>query len=219
MRTLFGDIPKSGGQITLRGKRYQPRSPQDAMSRGVFLIPEDRGIHGLMLSKSIAENLILVVLRHLIGRLGLLRFSDGRNQARRMMQVLEIRAIGVDQTVGELSGGNQQKVVLAKTLTFGADVLLLDEPTFGVDIGATYEIIAHVRTMAEKGITVLWVSSDLLEVIRVADRIVVLRDGIIGATLGADEAGESTEDALIAMMQRRQFRRPVATTHVGHAAC
>jgi ribose transport system ATP-binding protein len=218
MRTLFGDIPKSGGGITLCGKRYQPSSPQVAMSRGIFLIPEDRGIHGLLLSKSIAENLILVVLRHLIGGLGLLRFSEGRNQALRTMKVLDIRATGVDQMVGELSGGNQQKVVLAKALTFGAEVLLLDEPTFGVDIGATYEIIANVRTMAEKGVTVLWASSDLLEVTRVADRIIVLRDGIVGATLGADEVSESTEDALIAMMQRRQFRRPVAATDATHAA-
>jgi ABC-type sugar transport system ATPase subunit len=122
-----------------------------------------------------------------------------------MMKTLDIRASSVDQAVGELSGGNQQKVVLARALTLGADLLLLDEPTFGVDIGATHEIIANVRAMAEKGTTILWCSSDLLEVTHVADRIIVIRDGTIGRTIGPDEADEFTEDALVAMMQRRQF--------------
>lgn len=212
MRTLFGDIRQSGGEIKLRDRRYRPSSSQDAMSQGVFLIPEDRGVHGLMLSKSIAENLVLVVLRRLVGGFGLLRFSEGRDQARRMMKALDVRATDVDQIVGELSGGNQQKIVLAKALTVSADVLLLDEPTFGVDIGATREIIANVRAMAEKGTTVLWASSDLLEVTHVADRIIVLRDGVVGATLGPDDADKFTEDALVAMMQRRQFHSAAAAS-------
>jgi ribose transport system ATP-binding protein len=218
LRTFFGDVRPSGGEIKLRGKRYRPSSSQDAMSHGVFLIPEDRGVHGLMLSKSIAENIVLVVLRRLVGGLGLLRFSEGRDQARRIMKVLDVRATGVDQIVGELSGGNQQKIVLAKALTVGADVLLLDEPTFGVDIGATHEIIANVRAMAEKGTTVLWVSSDLLEVTHVADRIIVLRDGVVGATLGADDADKFTEDALVAMMQRGQFHAVVTAAKVSHGS-
>ena len=205
LRTLFGDVRQSGGEILLRGRRYRPNSPQDAMAQGAFLIPEDRGIHGLMLAKSIAENIALVVLRRLVGNLGLLRFSEGRGLAQRMMRTLDVRASGIDQAVRELSGGNQQKVVLAKALTLAPDLLLLDEPTFGVDIGATHEIIANVRTMAEKGTTVLWASSDLLEMTHVADRIIVLRDGIIGAAIGPDEADKFTEDALVAMMQRRQF--------------
>jgi ribose transport system ATP-binding protein len=218
LRTLFGDVRPSGGEITLRGRRYRPSSPQDAMSRGIFLIPEDRGVHGLMLTKSIAENMILVVLRRLLSRLRLLRFSEGREQARQVMKVLDVRATGVDQTVGELSGGNQQKVVLAKALTLGADVLLLDEPTFGVDIGATHQIIANVRAMVDKGATVLWASSDLLEVTHVADRIVVLRDGIIGAAIGPDDADKFTEDALVAMMQRRQFQGVATASEVDHAS-
>ncbi len=218
LRTLFGDVRPNGGEITLRGKRYRPRSSQDAMSHGVFLIPEDRGVHGLILSKSIAENIILVILRRLVGGLGFLRFSEGRDQARQLMKVLDVRATDVDQTVGELSGGNQQKIVLAKALTVGAEVLLLDEPTFGVDIGATHEIIANVRALAEKGTTVLWVSSDLLEVTHVADRIIVLRDGIVGATLGPEDADEFTEDALVAMMQRGQFHAVVTAAKVSHGS-
>ena len=216
LRTLFGDLRPSGGEILFRGNRYRPKSPQDTMAQGVFLIPEDRGVHGLMLAKSIAENIAIVILRRLIGRLGLIRFSEGRDQAQRMMKVLDVRATGVDQAVSELSGGNQQKVVLAKALTLAPDLLLLDEPTFGVDIGATHDIIANVRSMAEKGMTVLWASSDLLEVTHVADRIVVLRDGIVGATIGPEQADKFTEDALIAMMQRRQFEGVAAGAETGH---
>lgn len=206
LRTLFGDIGADGGEMILRGKPHRPGSPQAAMSSGVFLIPEDRGLHGLMLSKSIAENIILALLGRLTNGMGFLRYREGRQIARRAMKALDVRATGVEQTVGELSGGNQQKIVLGKALALGADILLLDEPSYGVDIGATQEIIRNVRLLAEKGSTILWVSSDLLEVAQVADRIIVLRDGIVGATLGPDEREQFTEDALLSLMQRRQFQ-------------
>ena len=217
MRTLFGDLRQDGGAISFRDKRYRPSSTQDAMDKGVFLIPEDRGIHGLMLAKSITENITLVILRRLSGLLGLLRFSEATAQAKKMMKALDVRATGSDQAVNELSGGNQQKVVLAKALTLGPDLLLLDEPTFGVDIGATREIIAKVRVMADEGATIVWASSDLLEVTHVADRIIVLRDGVVGAKIGPDEADLFTEDALVALMQRRQFEGAAAAarTRVG----
>ena len=186
------------------------------MEEGVFLIPEDRGVHGLMLAKSIAENITIVILRRLSGIMGLLRFSEARAQAQKMMKVLDVRATGADQTVRELSGGNQQKVVLAKALTLSPDLVLLDEPTFGVDIGATHEIIAKVRLMADEGATILWASSDLLEVTHVADRIIVLRDGVVGATIGPEEADKFTEDALVAMMQRRQFEGMAASAEASH---
>ncbi len=169
-----------------------------------------------MLAKSIAENIIVVILRRLSGLMGFLHFSEARAEARKMMKVLDVRATGTDQAVRELSGGNQQKVVLAKALTLKPDLLLLDEPTFGVDIGATHEIIAKVRLMADEGATILWASSDLLEVTHVADRIVVLRDGVVGATIGPEEADKFTEDALVAMMQRRQFEGMAAAAEAGH---
>jgi ABC-type sugar transport system ATPase subunit len=218
MRTLFGDIRPTAGEISLRGTRYRPLAPADAMAEGIFLIPEDRGIHGLMLAKSITENVALIMLRRLLGKLGLIRFSAAQANARQMMRVLDIRASSSDQTAGELSGGNQQKVVLAKALSLGADVLLLDEPTFGVDIGATHEIISNVRAMAEKGATVLWTSSDLLEVTHVADRIIVLRDGIIDATIGPEDSQSFSEDALMKMMQRKQFHGSAALAGDRHAS-
>ena len=117
LRALFGDLRQDCGEIIFREKRFQPGSPQDAMKEGVFLIPEDRGVHGLMLAKSIAENVTLVILRRLSGLMGFLRFSEASAQAKKMMKILDIRATGIDQIVNELSGGNQQKVVLAKALT------------------------------------------------------------------------------------------------------
>jgi ABC-type sugar transport system ATPase subunit len=169
-----------------------------------------------MLSKSITENIALVILRRLSGFMGFLRFLEASAQAKKMMKVLDVRATGVDQTVNELSGGNQQKVVLAKALTLGPDLLLLDEPTFGVDIGATREIIAKVRLMADEGATILWASSDLLEVTHVADRIIVLREGVVGATISPDDADLFTEDALVAMMQRRQFEGAAVAAEGAH---
>jgi ABC-type sugar transport system ATPase subunit len=201
LRTLFGDLVADGGEVMLRGKSYRPRSPDAAMARGVFLIPEGRAVHGLMLSKPIAENIILPLLNRLTSPLGLLRYRRGRDLARQAMRMLDVRAVGIDQTVGELSGGNQQKIVLGKALLLGADILLLDEPSYGVDIGATQEIIRNVRMMAEKGATVLWVSSDLLEVSQVADRIMVLRDGEIGTILGPDQRDKFNEDTLLSLMQ------------------
>src|SRR5690606_29065775 len=109
LRTLFGDIAPGGGEIMLRGKPYRPASPDAAMDRGVFLIPESRAVHGLMLSKSIAENMMLALLGKLAGPLGFVRQRHGRNLVRSAMKALDVRAVGIDQAVSELSGGNQQK--------------------------------------------------------------------------------------------------------------
>jgi len=134
-----------------------------------------------------------------------MRMSRGRAVTAQMMTRLDVRARSMDQVVGELSGGNQQKVVLAKALAAGADLLLLDEPTFGVDIGATREIIRHVQTLAERGTAVIWVTSDLLELLQVADRLLVLTDGTVE---GFVERGDPdfNQDSLIVRMQRAQFR-------------
>ena len=205
LRTLFGDLGRSGGEIRLYGKSYRPRCPRDAIIDGVFLIPQDRAVHGLVLSKSIVENIILIVLRRLVNSLGFLRFHDGREHAQQMINNLEIRAIGMDQLVGELSGGNQQKVVLAKALTLGSRLLLLDEPTFGVDIDARREVIRQVRGLADTGSAVLWVSSDLLEITHVSDRIIVLDEGTVCATISRDDKHAFNEHSLSTLIQRRQL--------------
>jgi ABC-type sugar transport system ATPase subunit len=214
LRTLFGDIRATHGEVTLNGRKLDARTPRVAIGQGVFLIPEDRGVHGLMLTKPISENVVLAVLQRFVNRIRLLRISQGRALTQSMMTRLDIRARGMEQTVGELSGGNQQKVVLAKALATGADLLLLDEPTFGVDIGAMREIINVVRELAERGTAVLWVTSDLRELLEVSDRILILRDGETPEWIGRD-AEDFDEDILIARIQRQQYL-DLATPEAGH---
>jgi ribose transport system ATP-binding protein len=205
LRTLYGDIRPTAGRMVLKGARYRPRAPRDAIARRVYLIPEDRRVQGLLLTKPIVENVVLSILGRLVNKLRALRMHRGRIVTREMMSRLDVRARSMDQVVGELSGGNQQKVVLAKALAAGADLLLLDEPTFGVDIGATREIVRHVQTLAERGTAVVWVTSDLLELLEVADRLLVLRDATVEGVIRRGDP-DFNQDALIIRMQRTQFR-------------
>jgi ABC-type sugar transport system ATPase subunit len=201
LRTLFGDVRPTGGVMTLDGKPYRQSNPQAAISGGVYLIPEDRALFGIILTKSINENTVLPILSRFVNKLRLLEMSEGRSLSREMMTRLDIRARNIDQVVGELSGGNQQKVVLAKALAVGARLMLLDEPTFGVDIGAVKEIVRQVRQMAQGGAAVLWATSDIREMLEVADRVIILRDGVIDRSIDRGEP-EFTEDFVFARMQR-----------------
>jgi ABC-type sugar transport system ATPase subunit len=200
LRTLFGDIRRDDGQVLLAGRPYRPRHPADGIRNGVYLIPEDRAIHGLLLTKPLVENASLSILRRL-ATWGLLRMSRGRRQAREMMALLGIRARGPEQVVAELSGGNQQKVVVAKVLATSPKLLLLDEPTFGVDVGAASDLAQYIRSEAAAGMAVLWSSSDIQELVGVADRILVLAGGVIRDSVDADSA-DFSESALIEAMQR-----------------
>lgn len=211
MRTLFGDIRPSGGHMLLAGKPYNPRHPADAIGNGVYLIPEDRAVHGLLLTKPIVENSALSILRKFVSW-RVLRMSRARHKARELMSLLGIRARGPEQVVTELSGGNQQKVVVAKVLSTTPKLLLLDEPTYGVDVGAASDLAQYVRSEAASGMAVLWASSDIQELVRIADRILVLADGTIRSSVDADSP-DFTESALIEAMQRssrRQVRQETA---------
>ena len=205
MRSLFGDIPRDGGQVLLFGKPYSPRHPADAIRKGVYLIPEDRAVHGLLLTKPIVENSALSILRRL-ATWGVLRMSRARRRTRELMSLLGVRAKGPDQIVTELSGGNQQKVVVAKVLATMPKLLLLDEPTFGVDVGAASDLAQYVRGEAASGMAVLWSSSDIQELVHVADRILVLADGTIRKSVD-ESSPDFTESALIEAMQRSSHRQ------------
>jgi ribose transport system ATP-binding protein len=204
LRTLFGDVRPAAGAITLDGKPYRPSSPAVAINEGVYLIPEDRALFGILLQKSINENTVLPVLSRFVNRLRLLQMSRGRSMSRELVERLDIRARSIDQVVGELSGGNQQKVVLAKALAVGARLMLLDEPTFGVDIGAVKEIVRQVREMAQMGAAVLWATSDIREMLEVADRVIILRDGVVERSIRRDEP-DYREDIVFARMQRISY--------------
>jgi ribose transport system ATP-binding protein len=189
-RAIFGIDALTAGEIRLRGERVRIRRPADAIERGIVLVPEDRRTQGLVLSHSVERNLTLALLRRL-SRGGWLDQREGAAIAERYVARLGIRPLSPDTPVRRLSGGNQQKVVLAKWLATEPDVLLLDEPTVGVDITTRSEIADLVRGLADQGKAVLVISSELAELLALADRILVLREGRIDRSVGREDvAGE-----------------------------
>ena len=204
LRALYGDVRPSAGSMLLHGKPYAPKSPRDAIDQNIFLIPEDRGVHGLVLTAALVENTILPILNR-IARYGLVQIGKGRQIASEMTSALGIRSRGTKQIVGQLSGGNQQKVVLAKALASQAELLLLDEPTFGVDIGAAGDLISRVRQLVEEGHAALWATSDVRELLEVSDRVMILTGGTIQRTITRFDA-DFNEAAVIHAMQRGQVQ-------------
>ena len=187
--TIFGARRRSGGEILINGKPCTLRTPGEAMAAGIGFVPEDRKAQGLFLGLSVRENMSSASLAS-ISRLFMVSRSRDRSMARDYAKKLGLRQSAVEVGAGTLSGGNQQKVVLARWLARRPRLLILDEPTRGVDVGAKAEIYALVRSIAEEGVAVLIVSSELTEVLGIADRIVVMREGHGVGELGAAEANE-----------------------------
>ncbi len=190
-RVLFGIDQRDAGEIRVAGKPVQFASPSEAMDAGVAYLPEDRHQEGLVLDFSIAENVTLPILPRLFPRL-LVRRSAERNVAREFTEQFRVRMTGVDQLVGALSGGNQQKVVLAKWLASKPTVLILDEPTRGIDIGAKVEVHRIISDLAASGLAIVLISSDLPEVLAMSDRILVLHEGRITAEIPRVKATEES---------------------------
>jgi ribose transport system ATP-binding protein len=187
LRAVFGADRRDGGVIRVDGDEVAVRSPRDAIAAGIGLVTEDRTHLGLVPERSVRDNIALAALPRL-GRAGVLRAAEERALAERHVRALRIRTPSVEQPVRTLSGGNQQKVILARWLAVGVRVLLLDEPTRGVDVAAKQELHALVRQLAADGVAVVLVSSDLPELLALADRVLVLRDGRVAATLARGEA-------------------------------
>jgi ribose transport system ATP-binding protein len=191
-QTIFGLHPRaSTGEVFIEGKQMNIRSPQEAIAAGLAFAPEDRKAEGLVLGMSVAENTTLSCLK-LTERLGLLQPSIERELAGRYVERLRVKTPSLNQTVRNLSGGNQQKVVLAKWLATGPKVLLLDEPTRGIDINAKKEIYALIGELTQSGLAVVMVSSELPEILAVADRIIVLAEGRQTAEFARSEATEES---------------------------
>ena len=188
-RALFGIDRTLGGTLTLDGTPLRLRNAADAVKAGVFLVPEDRKGAGLLLDLSVAENISLPNLKaHARG--ALVSRQSERAQAERSRAELSIKAPGVTTRTGSLSGGNQQKVVLAKWLAMQPRVMIFDEPTRGIDIGAKSEIYRLMRGLADSGVAVLMISSDMEEVIGVSDRVAVMHEGRISGMLERDRFSE-----------------------------
>lgn len=173
---LFGLRPLRSGEVRIDGRPIRIHTPRDAVNAGLFLVPEDRRLHGLLLETSIRDNLALPNFDRL-SRLRLVSPGRERELARQMMHKLGVRAAGPAQAAGLLSGGNQQKVVLGKWLARQARVLILDEPTRGVDVGAREQIYSLMDQLAQDGVAILMISSDLEEVLGMSDRVLVLHQG------------------------------------------
>lgn len=207
LETLFGARgPAESGRILLDGVEANLRTPADGVAKGIALITEDRKAKGLMLNDSIADNVILPLLPRM-SRFGLKSEKRRQGEALHAIDRLRITAQGPDHIVGNLSGGNQQKVVLGKWLATYPRILLLDEPTRGIDIGAKDEIYTLIGRLADSGISILLASSEIPEFLAVCDRVMVLCEGRITGTLDADAM---TFDAIkhLAMQFRWETAEP-----------
>jgi len=186
-RVLFGIDRADAGEVLVAGKHAEIKSPKDAMRLGIVYVPEDRHEQGLVLDFSIAANVSLPIVERL-SRLLVVDRAQERQIATDYSKQLQVRSTGVEQVASGLSGGNQQKVVLAKWLATKPTVLLLDEPTQGVDIGAKAEVHRIISQLAGQGMAIVLISSELLEVLGMADRIVVLHEGRVAAEFARDDA-------------------------------
>ena len=204
--TIFGITPATSGTILLEGKPVRIGSPEAARDLGIAYIPEDRGTQGLIRTQTIAENVALANLKKLTRGL----FIDAAKLLRSARQAIErfgIKARGPQQVVRELSGGNQQKVVLSKWLSTDPRILIMDEPTRGIDVGAKAEIHQLMRKLAGEGMAILMISSELPEVLGMSDRVLVMNGGRIVAGFGEDEA---TPEAVGAAMTHSNATKEAA---------
>ena len=190
-RVIFGADPRDAGQIVIDNQSLRGNSVRAAMNAGIAMVPEDRQHLGLVLQLPVATNLSLAVLRTLT-TFGLTRASRERELAQKLMQQLAVKAASAKVPAQTLSGGNQQKLVIGKWLATNPRVLILDEPTRGVDVGAKAEVHKLIRQLASQGMATLLISSDLPEVVAMSDRILVMRSGRIAGELSREQASQES---------------------------
>jgi ribose transport system ATP-binding protein len=211
MRALYGVDERLAGEVTVAGQSLSGGEPQLAIAAGLVLLPEDRKLEGLILNMTVAENLSLPTLR----RRGVwLDRSYEQSMSRDAIAHLDIACSSSQQAAGSLSGGNQQKIVLGKWLAAEPKVLLLDEPTRGVDVGARAEIYRRLDELAQAGLAVLFVSSELEEVLLLADRVLVMHEGAIAGELAG---GDRTEQNIMLLATGATVATTTQTSHQGES--
>jgi rhamnose transport system ATP-binding protein len=186
-RAVFGVDDYQSGKVTLTGRTLSKHNPAAAMDAGLALVPEDRRKQGLVLESSIAHNMTLAI-RNTLTKAGLLRTGAENTAAAIWASRLQVKANALDSEVGTLSGGNQQKVVLGKWLATNPKVLIIDEPTRGIDVGTKAEVHRLLSELAGQGMAILMISSELPEVLGMADRVLVVREGRITGNIDRSKA-------------------------------
>ncbi|WP_213531194.1 ATP-binding cassette domain-containing protein [Paenibacillus cisolokensis] len=211
-QALFGIETADEGEIRLHGRKINPRSTTEAVRLGLAYVPESRQTQGLVLTQSITRNLSLSVLNRLTNKLRLIVRKKERQLAESFISKLDIRPALADMQAGQLSGGNQQKVVIGKWLASSPKVLIIDEPTNGIDIGAKTEIHKLLRQLAESGMAIIMISSELPEILSACDRILVMRRGRM--------VGEFVNDGVtqVDIMNKALLGAPVSSLPEGGAS-
>jgi ribose transport system ATP-binding protein len=195
-RLVFGADKRKSGEIFLNGRKLKINRPLDAIRSGIGYVPEDRKLQGVFLQMSSAANITMNIIgRYAVG--GILNFGKLKERATAEIEAMHVRTASLASVAGGLSGGNQQKLLLARWLEINPKVLLLDEPTRGVDVGAKAEIYALIQRLVEKGMAVLFISSELPEVVGVCDRVLVMREGEISGEVGGDTGIEITQQNIM----------------------
>ena len=198
VRALFGADKITAGEVVVYDKSVKLKSPRDAVKAGIVCAPEDRKKDGLLVELDVSENIAIANLDTLSNPVGVLSAKRERDMANRAVKELKIKTPSIKSEVKNLSGGNQQKVILARWLATNPDLLMLDEPTRGIDIGTKAEIQKLVVKLAEQGMAVVFISSEIEEMLRTCDRMVVMRDGTKVGELSNDEMNQSTIMSTIA---------------------
>lgn len=193
--SLFGEMPATRGTISIAGKQVQIRNINDAMRHGIAYVPDDRIREGLFLEQSIANNIVVSVVNNLVKSMGLLGRQTVRGESSRWVQKLEIKTPSADLPVTSLSGGNQQRVVLAKWLASNPKILILNGPTVGVDVGSKAELHELIRNLAKQGMGILLISDDIPELLQTCHRILLMRAGRIVQEFKRRDMSETTLNA------------------------
>jgi ribose transport system ATP-binding protein len=195
-RLIFGADKRKSGEVYLDGKKLRINKPQDAIRAGIGYVPEDRKLQGVFLQMSSGENITMNILERCSAG-GVLNFKKLRERANVEVKAMRVRTASLKQRAGGLSGGNQQKLLLARWLEINPRVLILDEPTRGVDVGAKAEIYALIQQLLEKGMAVLFISSELPEIVGVCDRVLVMREGDVTGEVGGETGIEITQQNIM----------------------
>jgi ribose transport system ATP-binding protein len=205
---IFGSLPMVSGNCTVSSEclleplNYSAASPKSSISRGISFLTENRKTEGLVLNHSVSSNITISTLKRFLSRFGFINRKEEKSACLEDIEKYHISVPGPDTEVVNLSGGNQQKVLFARWARACEGIFLLDEPTRGVDVGAKVDIYRMIRQLAEQGIAVLMISSDLPEIVGMCDRVVVMREGVITGELAGENISEESIMRLATMKRK-----------------